>query len=180
MQRLRHLCKLFICSFLPSFTYSFILRTSCLSCNTLSDSMLCTLAPQATCCMTLHKQQKNRMPSCIIDQAHFNATISQFTQAHASKLAKDPEAPDNRFKGFDEFMASAKAQAATKTEPAPETQVMAQAEEEDQPYSPSQGVGSDADPDQPDLVNLIASSGSLPRKEVGLMSSSQAGLMCCT
>ncbi len=91
-------------------------------------------------------------------------------QAHASKLAKDPEAPDNRFKGFDEFMASAKAQAATKAEPAPEAQVPAQAEEEDQPYSPSQGVGSGADPDQPDLINLIASSDSLPRKEVGLMS----------
>lgn len=86
-------------------------------------------------------------------------------KAHASKLAKDPEAQDNRFKGFDEFMASAKAQAATKTEPAPETQVTAQAEEEDQPYSPSQGVGS-GDPDQPDLINLIASSDSLPRKEV--------------
>ena len=102
-----------------------------------------------------------------------------FTQAHASKLAKDPEAQDNRFKGFDEFMASAKAQAATKIEPAPETQVTAQAEEEDQPYSPSQGAGS-GDPDQPDLINLIASSDSLPRKEVGLMSKCQAGFMCCT
>lgn len=87
-------------------------------------------------------------------------------------MAKDPEAPDNRFKGFAEFMASAKAQAATKAEPAPEPQVSAQAEEEDQPYSPSQGVESGADPDQPDLINLIASSDSLPRKEVGLMSSS--------
>ena len=102
-----------------------------------------------------------------------------FTQAHASKLAKDPEAQDNRFKGFDEFMASAKAQAATKTEPAPETQVTAQAEEEDQPYSPSQGVGA-GDPDQPDLINLIASSDSLPRKEVGLMSKNKANFICCT
>ncbi|DBB00828.1 TPA: hypothetical protein ACH3X1_000756 [Trebouxia sp. C0004] len=87
-------------------------------------------------------------------------------KAHASKLAKDPEASDNRFKGFDEFMASAKAQAAIKTEPAPETLVTAQPEEEDQPYSPSKGVGPDADPDQPDLINLIASPDSLPRKEV--------------
>ncbi|DBA78424.1 TPA: hypothetical protein ACH3X2_007918 [Trebouxia sp. C0005] len=87
-------------------------------------------------------------------------------KAHASKLAKDPEALDNRFKGFDEFMASAKAQAATKIEPAAKTLDTAKAEEEDQPYSPSQGVGSGADPDQPDLVNLIASSDSLPRKEV--------------
>ena len=77
-------------------------------------------------------------------------------------------------------MASAKAQAATKTEQAPNTQVTAQAEEEDQPYSPSQEVGSGADPDQPDLINLIASSDSLPRKEVGLRSNSQAGFMCCT
>ncbi len=77
-------------------------------------------------------------------------------------------------------MASAKAKAATKTEPASEAQVAAKAEEEDQPYSPSKGVMSDADPDQPDLVNLIASTDSLPRKEVGLLNNSQAGFMCCT
>ena len=86
-------------------------------------------------------------------------------QAHASKLAKDPEASDNRFKGFDEFMASAKAHAATKAEPAPEAEAARMAEEEDQPYSPSKGL-TDDESDQPDLGTLIGSSGNLARKEV--------------
>ena len=89
-------------------------------------------------------------------------------QAHASKLAKDPEASDSRFKGFDEFMASAKAHAAAKVEPAPDTETATAAEEEDQPYSPSKGLSDDDESDQPDLGTLIGSSENLARKEVCL------------
>ncbi len=87
-------------------------------------------------------------------------------QAHANKLATDSEAPDNRFKGFDEFMASAKASAATKVEPAADTAEVTKEEEEGEQYSPSKGVMTDDDPDVPDLVSLIASSETLGRKEV--------------
>lgn len=88
-------------------------------------------------------------------------------QAHASKLAKDAEAPDNRFKGFDEFMASAKARAAAKTQAqAPADTETAKTEAEDQPYSPSAGVMVEDDPDLPDLVSLIGSSGVTGQKEV--------------
>ncbi|KAL3147452.1 hypothetical protein ABBQ38_014510 [Trebouxia sp. C0009 RCD-2024] len=88
-------------------------------------------------------------------------------KAHASKLAKDAEAPDNRFKGFDEFMASAKARAAAKTQAqAPADTETAKTEAEDQPYSPSAGVMVEDDPDLPDLVSLIGSSGVTGQKEV--------------
>lgn len=97
-------------------------------------------------------------------------------QAHASKLAKDPEASDNRFKGFDEFMASAKAHAATKAEPAPEAEAARVAEEEDQPYSPSKGL-TDDESDQPDLGTLIGSSGNLARKEVRYILAADMGVV---
>ena len=88
------------------------------------------------------------------------------SQAHASKLAKDSEAPDNRFKGFDEFMASAKAHAAAKTEAEEPAGTEAKTEPDDQPYSPSAGVMTDEDADLPDLASLIGSSGVLEQKEV--------------
>lgn len=91
-------------------------------------------------------------------------------QAHASKLAKDAEAPDSRFKGFDEFMASAKAHAAAKTEAQEPTDPQGKTEAEDQPYSPSAGVVVDDDPDLPDLVSLIGSSGTTGQKEVTAVS----------
>ena len=87
-------------------------------------------------------------------------------QAHASKLAKDSEASDNRFKGFDEFMASAKAHAAAKTEAEEPAGVETSIEVEDQPYSPSAGVMVEEDPDLPDLVSLIGSSGAPGHSEV--------------
>lgn len=84
-------------------------------------------------------------------------------QAHASKLTKDPEAADNRFKGFDEFMASS---AAAKAEPASETDNALKTEADEQPYSPSKDVMTDDDPELPDLVSLIGSSPTLAKKEV--------------
>ena len=93
-------------------------------------------------------------------------TLVTAMQAHASKLAKDSEAPDNRFKGFDEFMASAKAHAAAKTEAEEPAGVETKTEAEDQPYSPSAGVVVEEDADLPDLVSLIGSSGVPGRNEV--------------
>ena len=94
-------------------------------------------------------------------------------QAHASKLAKDSEVPDNRFKGFDEFMASAKAHAATKTGAEDPAGVETQTEAEDQPYSPSAGVMVEEDADLPDLVSLIGSSGAPGQNEVSACSLSR-------
>ena len=98
-------------------------------------------------------------------------------QAHASKLAKDSEAPDNRFKGFDEFMASAKASAAARTEAEEPAGVETKTEAEDQPYSPSAGVVDEEDPDLPDLVSLIGSSGVPARNEVSECAGHRAGHM---
>ena len=100
-------------------------------------------------------------------------TFATNMQAHASKLAKDSEASDNRFKGFDEFMASAKAHAAAKTEAEEPAGVETSIEVEDQPYSPSAGVMVEEDPDQPDLVSLIGSSGAPGHSEVSACSVSR-------
>lgn len=104
-------------------------------------------------------------------------------QAHASKLAKDAEAPDNRFKGFDEFMASAKAHAAAKTQAQEPADIdTAKTEAEDQPYSPSAGVVVEDDPDLPDLVSLIGSSGVTGQKEVTATSliATSSSVLCCS
>ena len=88
-------------------------------------------------------------------------------QAHASRLAKDSEASDSRFKGFDEFMASAKADAAAaKSQQSLQADDAANLGPEEQPYSPSRAPGLNDDNDLPDLVNLIGSTDKLARKEV--------------
>ena len=81
-------------------------------------------------------------------------------QAQASKSTKDADSSDNRFKGFDEFMASAKADAATKPEPegAPTADVIDE-EMQTLPYSPSRNMPSDdEDAGLLDLTNLIGAS----------------------
>lgn len=90
-------------------------------------------------------------------------------QAQASKLAKDAEPADNRFKGFDEFMAAAKADAAAKAVPveAADVGTSNQASQE-LPYSPGRSMSSDdEDAGLPDLTNLIGSSSRLDSKQVG-------------
>lgn len=86
-------------------------------------------------------------------------------QAQASRVSKAAETSDSRFKGFDEFMASAKAEAA----PKPEPEGTAGPQEEDVPdlpYSPSRNLTSDdEDAGLLDLTNLIGSS-NLTEKQV--------------
>lgn len=88
-------------------------------------------------------------------------------QAQASKLSsKESDTSDSRFKGFDEFMASAKADAAPQPEPGVAAAGDQQQDVPEAPYSPSKNLTSDdEDAGLLDLTNLIGFS-NLAEKQV--------------